>query len=94
MEPLSRSEVLELLGPPSEVAHELREFGKTAKVFSSKRANLIAKYAKRWVAVLDGAVVADGKNLAEVLANVDQAGADRKRVLIRYVDRTTRKMIL
>ncbi len=94
MKALNQNEVLKLLGNPSEVAQDLRAFRKTAKVFSSKRAHLIAKYAKRWVAVHEGQVIADGRNLHEVLSKVDQSGVERKHVLIRYIDRTLRKMIL
>lgn len=94
MKVLNRDQVLDLLGDPNAVVQELHDFRKTAEVFSSRRANLIAKYAKRWIAVHEGEVVAHGRSLDDVLTKVDRSGIERKRVLIRYVDRTLRKLIL
>ena len=67
---------------------------KTAKVFSSKRNHLIARYAKKWVGVYDGKVVAEGRSLREVLARVEKAGIPRELVMTRYIDLNVRKMVL
>ena len=94
MRVLSRNEVLEVLGDPAKVVEGLHAFRKTATVFSSKRAHLISQYPKRWVAVFDGNIIADGRSLQDVLSKVESAGYQREHVLVRYIDRTMRKMIL
>lgn len=89
---LNQEEVLKLLGDPVAVSEGVRAFGKTARAFSAKRTQLLAKYPKRWVAMFDGNVIADGSSADEALAAVDQAGYRRESVLLRFIDRTVNKL--
>ena len=91
---LSESEVRKLIGDPKAVAADLRELKKSARVFSSNRERLLERFPQKWVAVYRGEVVANGDSLREVLRLVDNAGLPRKSVVVRYIDRNVRTLIL
>ena len=82
--------ILAAIGDPKKVDAELQEFRKSAEVFSSNRPRLIDKYAKRWVAVLDGEVKADAESFQALLKKADAAGLPRSRIMVRYIDRELR----
>jgi hypothetical protein len=86
--------VLRMLGDPSAVDRELREFGKSARILSSRQKHLIASYAKQWVGMVSGRVVANAPTLKAVVAQLDRLGVPRGRALVRYIDKNPRKMIL
>jgi len=86
--------ILEKLGNPSEVDKELRSFRKSAMVLSSKHPRLIIRYPKQWVAVYEGKTIAVGRTLNSALREVDKKGIQREHVIVRYIDKNQRTMIL
>lgn len=86
--------ILEKLGNPSEVDRELSSFRKSAMVLSSKQPRLINRYPKQWVAVYNGKTIATGRTLNSTLRNVDKKGIPREHVIVRYIDKNQRIMIL
>lgn len=62
------------VGDPATVIASLATFKKSAKVFSSRRQRLISKYDKRWVAAVDGKVVADAGTQNELYRKLDAMG--------------------
>ena len=91
---MSEPTLAEIIGDPKRLDAELQQFRKDSKLLSSKRMNLLAKYPKRWVAIYDGQVRADAPSLNELLVRVDALTLPRERVVVRYVDRNLRRMIL
>ena len=87
-------EILRLVGDPIQVDRSLRTFRKAASVLSSDHPRLIDKYPKQWVAVHDGQVKAAATTLNAVLSQVDKAHLPREEVIIRFIDRNQRTMIL
>jgi hypothetical protein len=86
--------VLKLLGDPRSVDRDLQVFRRSARVLSSRDPRLIDRYAKQWVAVYQGKVCAQGKTLRSLLAQVDKKGLPRERLIVRFIDKTQRTMIL
>ena len=86
--------VLEELGDPKEIDRDLRSFRRTAQVLSSNRPRLIDRYPKQWVAVYRGRVRASGGTFASVIAEVDRKRLPREHVIVRFIDRNQRTMIL
>lgn len=91
---MSEPTLAEIIGDPKHLDAELQKFRKDTKLLSSKRINFIAKYPKKWIAIYDGQVRADARSLKQVLIKVDQLKLPREGVVIRYVDRNLRRMIL
>ena len=89
-----RDKIEEMIGDPKRVDAELQEFRKDVKALSSCNAMLIDKYTKRWIAFYRGKVQADARSLNEILAEVDRLGLPRESVIVRYIDRNTRTMIV
>jgi hypothetical protein len=79
---------------PKSVARSLRKFQRSARMLSSNQPRLIDEYPDQWVAVSDNAVVAHGEDLKKVLQQVDKKGIPRADVLVRFIERTQRTLIL
>ena len=79
---------------PETAARSLREFQRSARVLSSNQPRLIDEYPDQWVAVSDGTVVAHGNSLNKVLRKVDKKGVCRSDVIVRFMERTQRTLIL
>ena len=79
---------------PEDAARSLHDFQRSASVLSSDQPRLINKYPNQWVAVSDGSVVAHGKNLDKVLSQVDKMGVRRSEIIVRFIERTRRTLIL
>lgn len=79
---------------PADAARSLRKFHRSASVLSSKQPRLIDQYADQWVAVCDGTVVAHGESLEGVLHQVDDQGLSRSEIIVRFIERTQRTLIL
>ena len=91
---MNEQTIEDLIGDPQRVDAELQKFRKDTQILSSKRGKLIEKYPKRWVAIYNGKVQADARSLNQVLAKLDQLQLPRESVVVRYVDRNLRRMIL
>ena len=89
-----KTQIKELIGDPKEIDRELEEFRRAAKTFSSDHPRLIDEYPKQWVAVYCGKVEASGRTFGSVMAQVDRKGLPRERVIVRFIDRSQRTMIL
>ena len=92
--PTKAKELKELIGDPAEVDRKLASYRRAAAVLSSEHARLVEKYPRQWVAFYDGDVRASARTLDELLAKVDEARLPRQEVLIRFIDRNERTMIL
>ena len=79
---------------PKELARQIESFQKTAERFSEEKPNLIEKYPERWVAVYEGEVIADAETMGELLDKVDKIGKPRSEILMRFLTRKPRTMIL
>lgn len=79
---------------PSKMARSLRAFQKSARVFSDNYPRLIDEYPDQWVAVADSAVMASGDTLEQVLERIDDKNISRADVIIRFIERTQRTLIL
>ena len=95
MSKLSKAEALKYLGASAkQVDRELAAFRKTAAVMSQADPRLIDKYAKQWVGVYRGKVEASGSTLNSVLRQLDKMHIPTENVMVRYIDRHRRTMIL
>lgn len=79
---------------PRTIARSLRAFQKSARVLSDNYPRLIDECPNQWVAVADGAVIAHCNTLKQVLKKVDAKGISRADVIVRFIDRTQRTLIL
>lgn len=86
--------ILDLIGDPHEVDRELRSFRRTARILSSDHPRLIDKYSGQWIAAYDGKVRAFGRTLHSVLSKVEKQGIPKRQVIVRYIDKNQRTMIL
>ena len=86
--------VREQLGNPADIDRELQSFRKTARVLSSEHPRLIDRYPKQWVAVYEGKVKAHGRTFQSVLRRLDEEGIPRENVIVRYISKEERTMIL
>lgn len=91
--PEDAQRLLALVGDPIATAAELARARVAASRLSSDRGRLIDEFPRQWVAVHAGGVVA-AASLDELLAKVDQAGIDRSAVIVRFIDESSRVLIL
>ena len=94
MDTKTKALVSEQIGNPREVARQLRSFQRAARVLSSHHPRLIDRYPNQWVAVHKGGVQATGRSLRSLLSKVDSAGLPRHEVIVRFIDRNQRTLIL
>ena len=87
-------EIRRLIGNPAQVAQELAKFRETTEILSSNQPRLIDEYAKQWVALYDHKVQANAGTLDELMAEVDSAGLPREHVIVRFVDKDVRTLVL
>ncbi len=79
---------------PENTARSLRKFQQSARILSSNQPRLIDEYPDQWVAVSDSTVIAHGDNLNNVLRTIDKKGYHRSDILVRFIERTQRTLIL
>jgi len=79
---------------PSEVAEDLRRFGEAARRLSTEHPHLLERYAGQWVSLYDGEVRATGSSLRAVLAELDLRAIPREHVVVRFLERDRRPLIL
>lgn len=93
--PVTADEVLDLFGmPAAEVADEMRAFSKTAQALSAEHLQLIEKHPQQWVGLYDGEVKVYGKTLKSVMSQVEARGYPKAEVIVRFIDREPRTLIL
>ena len=79
---------------PSDIAQSLNAFQRSAHVLSDTHPRLIDEYPNQWVAVTGNAVMAHGDTLEDVLSQIDAEGVSRSDVIVRFIERTQRTLIL
>ncbi len=77
-----------------ELDHELSEFRAAAAVLSSSHPRLVDEYAEQWVGVYRGRVEASGDTVGALMRQLASKNIPTDKVLVRYIDRTQRTMIL
>lgn len=90
----SEGNIRELLGDPHEIERDLRSFRRTAHILSTDHPRLIDRYPKLWVAAYKGRVRATGRTLRSVLNQVESEGLPKDKVIVRFIDKTQRTLIL
>lgn len=78
----------------SAMARSLRAFQRSARVLSNSHPRLIDEYPDQWIAVADSTVVAHGDTLDQVLTQIDAENISRADVIVRFIERTQRTLIL
>lgn len=86
--------VLKQIGNPAKIDKELQDFHKAALALSSNYPRLIDSYSKQWIAVYHGEVKAKGRTFQSLMDEVDEKKIPREGVIVRYIDRNLRAMIL
>ena len=79
---------------PEEAARSLHRFHRAESVLSGNQPRLIDAHPDQWVAVSDGSVVAHGNDLELVLQEIDGMGLARSDIIVRFIERTQRTLIL
>ncbi len=79
---------------PGKIARSLRAFEKSTRVLSKSHPRLIEEYPDQWVAVANSTVMASGDTLEQVLTRIDDQNISRADVIVRFIERTRRTMIL
>ncbi len=78
----------------STMAKSLRAFQRSACVLSDNHPRLIDEYPNQWIAVANSTVVAHGDTLDQVLTQIDAEDISRADVIVRFIERTQRTLIL
>lgn len=91
--PKRAAQIRQLLGDPEHEATELERFRRVAKTLSEDHPRFIDEYPQKWVAVADGTVVT-ADTLDELLAEVDRRAIPRERLMVRFIDRDERVLVL
>jgi len=76
------------------VDRDLQEYRRAARVLSSKRQRLLERYPRLWVGVYRGKVVAKAKTLPTLMAQLDEREIPRRHVIVRFIDKNRRTMVL
>ena len=84
----------ELGASPDEIGRDLTKFRKAARALSSRQPRLIDRYEKQWVGVYGGHVRVHGETLESVLSQIDAKGLPREHVIVRFIDKNQKTMIL
>ena len=83
-----------MIGDPKRVVEDLRRFRRSTRVLSSDHPRLIDQYGKTWVAIYGGKVRVNAKSLSHLMASIDREQLPREDVVVRYIDKDERIMIL
>lgn len=86
--------ILEKLGDPKDIDRKLQSYRRSAQVLSSKHPRMLDRYPKQWIAVYKGRVKAQGRTFQSVMTQVDNLKLPREQVIVRFIDRNQRTMIL
>jgi hypothetical protein len=92
-EKLSRDEVARLIGNPTEIDRELRDFAGSARVLSSNHPRLIDEYPEQWVGVHGGKVELVGHSLDEIRKQAEEKGIPLEETIIRVIETEEKTLI-
>lgn len=90
----SEQAVLEQIGDPAKVDREIQQFRKTTMVLSAKQPRLIEQYPKQWIAIHEGKVKVRARTFQSLMTQVDKMKFPREHLVVRFIDKTKRTMIL
>ena len=85
---------LQHIGDPQRVWEDLQAFAESVQVLSHADTKLLNDYPQQWVAVYDGKVASHGDSLEVVIGELETSGVPRDSVIIRYMEREPRTLIL
>jgi len=86
--------IRKILGDPAKIDRELQCFEKSTHALSSNQPRMIDLYLKRWVVLYDGDVRADAGTFEEAMASVSRLKLPRENVLVRFIEKNQRTLIL
>ena len=89
-----RKALFAAVGSPEDAAEEMARFRDSAALLSSRHPRLIDRYEKQWVAVYQDKVLAHATSFDAVIREIDQGNVPRRHVLIRFIEKNQRTMIL
>ena len=81
-------------GSAADVDRELQRFRKATRVLSSKHPRLIDRYPKQWIGVYQGRVRVHGRTFTSVMRQIAEKRLPREDVIVRFIDKNQRAMIL
>ena len=88
-------EIRKIIGDPQKIHDDLRDFRKSAKLFSSSQyTRLVEKYPDKWIAVTAGKVEAHGDSYEAVLQMICEKGLPRESTIIQFIEKDPITMIL
>jgi hypothetical protein len=85
---------LDDIGTPAEIWSELMDFTRSAQILSESTASLMDEYSEQWVAVFGGQVASCAASFRDVLEKVDAKNLPRDKIIVRYIDKEPKTMIL
>jgi hypothetical protein len=87
-------DIIDHIGDPDQLARDLDDYRKAAQSLSKSCPSLLEQYPEQWVAFYDGRVQAHDSNLESVMSQVDEKKLPRQHVLVRFIHREQRTVIL
>lgn len=91
---VTEKQVIDLLGAPVEIDKEIQDLHKSARILSSQRQRLIEKYPQKWVALYQGAIGASAPTYSQLLSRIDRENISRSSVIVRFISKNIKTMIL
>ena len=83
-----------IIGDPKQIDEELSQFRETTEMLSSQSPRMIEEYPHQWVALYGDKVKAHGSTLRVVLKAIDEQELPRGQVIVRFIEKNHRTMIL
>lgn len=92
--PFEKEFIHEQVGDLTELVREMKDFDMSLETLCSNYGQILKEYPNQWVAVHQGEVKASAETHELLMAAVEQKGLPRHNVLIRFLDKTGRKLIV
>lgn len=87
------ADIASIIGDPRQIGEELRSFRETARHLSDDP-TIAECFKGQWVGVHGGQVRAHGDTIDKVLRQLDAAGYVRSQVIVQYIHKEPRTLIL
>lgn len=92
--PFEKEFIHEQVGDLTELVREMKDFDMSLETLCSNYGQILKEYPNQWVAIHQGEVKASAETHELLMAEVEQKGLPRHNVLIRFLDKTGRKLIV
>ena len=79
---------------PEDIARGLREFSKSAEMFSYDRPRLIDEHSLQWIGVYRGEVSAKAEDLPSLMEDLERRGIPLGDTIVRFIEKNQRTLIL